>query len=73
MSAIKTKVIEKYIVRRPFDEYEKGDEFIPTGKRNDKMIIEYYCDVAYIERDVCPGCGKEFKRLDMHKCTEVEK
>jgi hypothetical protein len=60
---------ERYIVRRRFDGYQIGDEFIPTGARNDELIIEYYCDIENIElkgEGVCPGCGKEYKRLEMH-------
>ena len=63
------ETIEKYIVRRAFDDYKPGDEFIPPGKKNDELIIEYYCDIEYIElkgKGVCPGCGEEFKRLELH-------
>jgi len=66
-----TKLIEKYYVRRRFDDYKVGEEFVPNGHPNDEFIIEYYCDIEYLEapkNGVCPGCGKTFKRLDMHKC-----
>lgn len=41
---------KKYIIRRSIDEYQPGDEFIPTGKRNDKLIIEHYCNIVYNEK-----------------------
>ena len=47
MKEIRTKQTRKYIIRRAFDEYQPGDEFIPTGHRNDKVIIEHYCDIVY--------------------------
>jgi hypothetical protein len=50
MSATKTKQTETYIVRRPFDHYKIGDEFDPTGKRNGALLVEYYCDIVYNDK-----------------------
>jgi len=51
MKEIKTNQTKTYIVRRAFDEYRPGDEFIPTGAKNDKLIIELYCDIVYNETE----------------------
>jgi len=41
---------KKYIIRRAIDEYRPGDEFVPTGAKNDKLIIEHYCNIVYNEK-----------------------
>ena len=38
-----------YIVRRAFDGFKPGDVFEPTGDKNDKAIVEHYCDIVYNE------------------------
>lgn len=50
MKEIKTELHKTYIVRRAFDEYRPGDEFKPTGGKNDARIIEFYCDTVYNDK-----------------------
>lgn len=58
----------KYIVKRGFDDYKPGDEYIPTGDKNERTIIEFFCyieDVGY----TCE-CGRSFEKpqgLAAHK------
>ena len=65
----------RHIVKRGFDEYKPGDEYIPKGDKNEKAIIEFFCYTEEVEeaeavKDYVCECGRSFEKpqgLSAHK------
>jgi hypothetical protein len=49
MKEIRTSQSRYYVIRRAIDGYRPGDIFEPSGEKNDRLIIEHYCNIVYNE------------------------